>query len=204
MQFGSDLLQILCPENPDHVLETITDEQYEKDHFLPYWAEHWPSTDIFKTFLLSKLDQFSRGKICELGSGLGVIGSFMSRRSEFYISSDISPISCKYAFRNVQNNDGNPVVVCFDWRYPPFNIKFDYIIGSDVLYELRWIESVTHFLEQHLAPNGKAYFADPCRRFWTTFQDNLRNSGNFKVEKVHEAESLNKKSIIQIIEVERA
>jgi predicted nicotinamide N-methyase len=159
----------LKPSNPDTVLDSISNEQYEKDKFLPYWAELWPSTLAMLDFLTTTDFHFTRS--CELGSGLGIVSSVLAHRGQTVIASDIAFDACRYARANILRSNNTARVVCADWRTMPFKQGlFDLLIASDVLYEERWIEPVLGSLEYLLSGNGAACIADPCRTWWEPFK----------------------------------
>ncbi|MDO5577424.1 MAG: methyltransferase domain-containing protein, partial [Fibrobacter sp.] len=154
-------LQFLSPKDLDIVLDSITDSEFNKDEFLPYWAHHWPSAEKFLSYILRY--PFEKDIcVCELGCGLGVLSSAFSIRKCKTYSIDISYQACKYSFQNVTLNGGTPRVICSDWRHTGLNKKFDLIAASDILYEARWIEPVLNCINSLLAPGGKVWIADPC------------------------------------------
>lgn len=169
---GSRTLTILLPADSEAVLDTVTENQYEKDRFLPYWAEHWPSASPLFSFIMQQTLR-SEDTVCDLGCGIGVIASALSRRGLFVTATDISPEACCFASYNISLNGGNPYVVCADWRALPFNRAFDLITASDVLYEQRWIEPILSCIDGILAPSGRAWIADPCRRYWQLFKSEV-------------------------------
>ncbi len=172
------------PSDPDRILNQITDEEYEKDYYLPFWAEHWPSSEVLFTWCLDTLPEKFQS-ICELGCGLGVISAALTARGYPVIATDISPYACKYSAANMSKyNDSVKKIVCSDWRDTPFKKQFDCIIASDILYEERWINTVLSFLRNHLLEHGIAFIADPTRNYWETFKQQAVEDG-FQTEVVH-------------------
>ncbi|MDR0307141.1 MAG: class I SAM-dependent methyltransferase [Chitinispirillales bacterium] len=170
-------LKLTRPADPESVLETITDLEYEKDKFLPYWAEVWPSSQsLYKYLLTLKLDVNTRA--LEMGCGIGSISALLASKGIVCAASDISPQACMYALFNIKNNGGKGAALCCDWRFSPIkNQSFDLITASDVLYEKRWIEPVLTFIQKMLSPNGQAFIADPCRSSWEEFKINAQRRG---------------------------
>lgn len=161
------------PANPDDVLDTMSDEQYEKDKFLPYWAQQWPACHPLFNFLSTNAASLVPypGITCEIGCGLGIISAYLSRAETQIVATDLSFDACRYTAYNMkQNSSKQPQIVCSDWRSSPFKIKFDCILASDILYEQRWIAPVLNFLKGSLSNKGAAFIADPCRQWWQEFQ----------------------------------
>jgi SAM-dependent methyltransferase len=160
---------LLRPADPNTVLEQLTEDAYEKDKFLPYWAEQWPSSDIILNYLKTcPIDP--RNKIIELGCGLGIIAAYLSLRKHFVIATDISFDALLFSKANSELNNVRSIPCCVDWRALPFKTNFDLIVASDILYESRWIEPILSICKQFLKPGGRALIADPCRKFWSDFK----------------------------------
>ncbi len=194
--------KFIRPADPDEVLDAISNEQYEKDHFLPYWAELWPSSQALFNYIFS-LQLPARTKVTELGCGLGHISSVLAFRGLNVLSMDISPIACKYAHKNIIQNGGNASVICCDWRFIPIKPQSsDLIIAADILYERRWIEPVLLTIKTILRPKGKVLIADPCRKFWEEFKFQAKKR-DFSVSVIHKETVNEEKTIVEILEINR-
>lgn len=196
---GHQHLRITLPVNPDVVFDTITEEQYAKDKFLPYWAELWPSTSLLLTYLNRHPipDNF---RVCELGCGLGIISTSLALHHEFIVATDIAFHGCEFTSYNIMTNGGIARTVCTDWRHLPFRSgTFDLIIASDVLYEERWISPLLQSTSQ-LSEKGRLLVADPCRRFWQPFKDQVNGYGLNQRLLEHET-TADGKTTVEILEV---
>lgn len=176
---NNTMLSITVPVDPEALLDTMTDEDYEKDQLLPYWAEQWPASRPLLEFL-SAMNLPDVWLVCELGCGLGTVSAALSssRSSEaLTTATDISFEGCRFTAGNIRNNGGVPGVFCSDWRHPPLKERFDAVIASDVLYEERWIAPIIDCIDRLLKPDGRAWIADPCRRFWPKFKERVMERG---------------------------
>ena len=193
-------LVLMRPKDPDSVLETITDEEYEKDKFLPYWAEIWPSSQSLYKYLLEIPVDIS-GHALEMGCGIGTISALLASKGMHCVAADISPQACMYALFNMKNNGGKGSALCCDFRYPPIvNNKFDLIIASDVLYERRWIEPVLAFIQKMISANGQALIADPCRSHWEEFKLTAKRGG-MDIEVVRSETVNDSKTKVEILRI---
>lgn len=167
---------LLRPSNPNDVLEQIPEEAYDKDKFLPYWAEQWPSSDILLNYL--KDLNISQGcTVIELGCGLGIISTSLALQNHTVIATDISHDALLFTKTNSELNRTRTFPCCVDWRALPFKCQFDLLVASDILYESRWIDPILSCCKQLLHPDGKAIIADPCRKFWPDFKKRSLNKG---------------------------
>lgn len=190
------------PSDPDFLLNQISDEEYEKDQFLPFWAEHWPSSEVLFSYCIDNLGrQFT--SICELGSGLGVISAALAAQGHPVFATDISTQGCAYTAMNMRKYSSNGTIVCCDWRLSPFKNRFDCILGSDILYEKRWIAPVLLFLQTHLTDNGIALIADPCRDNWENFKNLAPDYGFGLIESVRKERVNEGKTSVEIIKLKK-
>jgi len=170
-------------------LETLWDQigedDFGDDERLPYWVELWPSSLVLAQWLADHRQDVA-GRICvDIGCGLGLtalVGSWLGARVAAF-DYEFQPLP--YAKRNAQLNDvPQPLWLQTDWRAPglaPGRAAFAW--GGDIMYELRFVEPVTEFLDTVLAPGGRAWIAEPGRNIRQPFMDHARARG-FSCERV--------------------
>jgi SAM-dependent methyltransferase len=190
------------PASPDAILDAMSEEQYRKDQFLPYWAEYWPSSEALLSFLHGRPIR-SAARACELGAGLGVIAAIMNEQGLWTAAVDLSFDACRFARVNMHRLGNAAPAVCADWRAMPFGRAFDLIAGADILYEARWIDPVARAISALLSDTGEAFIADPCRRHWRRF---LKAAGEQGLDhEIIERRSINdNKTTIEIARIARA
>jgi SAM-dependent methyltransferase len=88
------------PACPDALLDLLSEQKFENDRFLPYWAELWPACECLFSFL-STFAIPARSTVCELGCGLGAISACLAAAGHRVISCDISHEACRYASHNI-------------------------------------------------------------------------------------------------------
>jgi len=202
MSFRGESRTFLIPADSEAILNAISDEQFEKDEFLPYWAELWPSATVFITYL-EKNPLNPDSAICEIGSGTGILSALCALDNTRTIATDISFQGCCYCKANMERYTTAPAsVVSFDWRAAPFKRTFDCIIGTDVLYEQRWIAIVLDFLEEKLSHKGYALIADPCRTHWPAFK-NLASQKKLNPRVVHVGTENAEKTTVEILRLSK-
>lgn len=189
----------LRPRDQDTILNQLTDEECQKDTYFPYWAEHWPSAEIFSVFCADQFPHHYKN-IGELGCGLGVLSAIIANKGYNVTATDISFRSCLYASTNISKYADSNKVTCCDWRHSPFKRRFDCIIASDVLYEKRFIDPIIKFLKSNLTPDGHAYIADPCRSYWQLFKSEAIFNG-FSIKDVLTQKTNYNKTTIEIIKL---
>ena len=159
------------PEDPESLIDETA---FEADEFLPYWAEHWPSSLALAEHVAT-LDLAGR-RVLELGCGLGLPSLVAARRGAAVVATDWAGDAIALLERNAARNDAPLTEVTADWREPEcFTVlgPFDLVLAADVLYEERNAEPILALLERLGAP---AAIADPGRRHASAFLDAARLS----------------------------
>ena len=83
--------------------------------------------------------------------------------------------------RNTEQNPGTPLTYRnLDWRAsetPEALGRFDWIVGSDVLYEKEHSLILAGAVARHLKASGRAVITDPARPYLQTFVDEMHRLG---------------------------
>ncbi|MEJ2055488.1 MAG: methyltransferase, partial [Calditrichaceae bacterium] len=136
-QFDGIKLNLLRVANPDELVEQLSDEEFNKDERLPYWAELWPSAIGLSRFLINNPDLIQGKKILELGCGLGLTSMILIRNEPLeFVCTDYDNNALQITRKNfLKNKLKLPDLRYLDWRNPDLDKCFDCIVASDILYE---------------------------------------------------------------------
>ncbi len=159
-QVKLEILQIRDLE--DYLVSNIEAQGLSLENF-PYWAMVWDAALVLADFLVKQEPQLGR-KILEIGAGLGFAGLCAAARGHRVTLTDNIADALAFArLSMVRNNLTNVQVEYLDWTAPTLEEKFDWIIGSDILYEQKNFESLLKLLNRYLKPDGKIYLAQGIR-----------------------------------------
>jgi predicted nicotinamide N-methyase len=136
-------LELLRPESPEELLD---EEAFERDEFLPYWAELWPAA----TALAEALPDLRGLRVVELGCGLGVTSLVAAAKGAEVTATDWAADAIDLLRRNAERNALALRAEMRDWR-APWPERFDLALAADVLYERRNVEPLLERLAE-LAP----------------------------------------------------
>jgi ETFB lysine methyltransferase len=165
-------IKLFQTENLDRFLDTIDPDEFYKDERFPYFVNIWPAGIALSQYFIEEFPKSEiKGKtFLELGCGTGIVGIIISFLGGNVVFSDYENDSILLTEANFKENgltDFNAFTG--DWRNFPETQDFDYIIGSDLLYEKRFVEPLMKTAEIYLNKNSGFILSDPDRNHCPNF-----------------------------------
>jgi ETFB lysine methyltransferase len=119
---------------PRSAEDLISEEDFEHDERLPYWADIWPSSLILAEWML---EAERRGRAVELGCGVGLVTSAAMLAGLDVLATDYYEDALAFTRLNARLNTGcEPATLHLDWRELPGILRaVPFVFASDVLYE---------------------------------------------------------------------
>jgi predicted nicotinamide N-methyase len=157
-------LELVAPRSAEDLL---SEEDFERDERLPYWADLWPSSYALADRVAS--EHGHRGdaplRLLELGCGLGLVTIAALSAGLDVLATDYYADALLFTRANAWRVLArDPAVRLVDWRELPADLGiFDRVVAADVLYEKRYTTIVADTVARTLAPSGTALIADPGR-----------------------------------------
>ena len=175
-RFGKVEIEYYCLKDPDSLLDekTLLDSHGELK-WQPYWAQNWEAANGIAEEL-SSLDLNER-QVLDLGCGLGVTGAIAAAGGARVVLADNAPPALCFAQVNCLPWKEQTSVVRLDWRRDDLKRKFDFIVGSDILYDRKDIEYLDKFWRRHLADDGRVLLGDPNRPMTREYFEMLQSAG---------------------------
>ena len=152
--------------DPDVVFDQMAAESHasERDDasVQPYWAKAWDS-NLAIAAALEQVDLTGR-RVIDLGCGLGLIGAIAAARGAHVWLADAATPALLFARLNTWPWRDRCEILRLDWRRDRIpGVAFDWIIGSDILYDrAEWPYLESLWCEQ-LAPEGVVVLGEPYR-----------------------------------------
>jgi predicted nicotinamide N-methyase len=143
----------------------LSEEQFEHEEYLPYWAELWSSGIALAHDVARR--SLRRAPVVELGCGLGLPSIAAALAGGRVLATDWSPEAVRATADNARRNGADietavvawgaaePIVERAPWRY---------VLASDVLYEQRNVDRLLELLPHLVDRTGEVLIADPGRR----------------------------------------
>jgi predicted nicotinamide N-methyase len=174
IEIAGRTFELFRPRSAD---DLISEEDFDRDERLPYWADVWPSSIV----LAERVAAESGGgrALLELGCGVGLVAIAAASVGFDVTATDYYTEALEFARLNARHN--GPTIAATrlaDWREFPHDLgRFDLVVASDVLYERPCVQLVAAALAASLRPTGRALVADPQRVPARLFPDECRRRG---------------------------
>ena len=142
----------------------ISEESFEHEEFLPYWAELWASAvalahDVSMRSLRGR-------RTLELGCGLGLPSIAAALAGGRVLATDWSPDAVRATAANAELNGVEVETLKCSWAKPGPLVErapWPLVLASDVLYEARNVDQLLDLLPRLVDETGLVLLADPGR-----------------------------------------
>jgi predicted nicotinamide N-methyase len=149
---------VLRPRDAEALLD---EDAFERDEYMPYWAELWPSALALARVVGVRALRGAR--TLELGCGLGLPSLAAAVAGGRVLATDWAPDAIAMTERNAARNGLALETLCVSWTVPEpllARAPWDLVLASDVLYEARNGDALLPLLPRL---GGEIWLADPGR-----------------------------------------
>jgi len=162
VEVGGRELRLLVPPDAEALLD---EEAFEREEYLPYWAELWPSGVRLARALADR--DLRDARVLELGCGLGVPSITAALGGAAVLATDWSPHAIDLLRTNAERNGTQLEAGVSSWLEPRRELDgapWDLVLAADVLYERRNTDLLLDLLprlavEVLLADPGRPHLA---------------------------------------------
>ncbi len=174
VELGGRTLAILRPRNA----EALLDEQaFEREEFLPYWAELWASGLALARAVAER--DVSALSVLELGCGLALPSLAAALGGAQVLATDWSPDAVTLLRENARRNELELETAVVAWAQPGELVArapWDLVLAADVLYERRNVDELLALLPRLDA--REVLVMDPGRPHAKSFFERAAGLGN--------------------------
>ena len=159
---GGRRLRIVRPRDSEALLD---EDAFEREEFLPYWAQLWPSAIVLARVTARLHPAGSR--VLELGCGLGLPSIAAALEGASVLATDWSADAVGFAAANASRNGAALRTAVCSWTDPEVLVAgapWDLVLAADVLSEVRNVDQLLDLLPRLVDGSGEVLIADPGRR----------------------------------------
>lgn len=185
--------------DPNRVLDEVAMEEdrrekatgrrkREDELHLPYWAELWDSSIGMASFLVdqwsgcggqeSAVARLAREAmtsrrtpaVIDLGCGMGLAGVAAARLGMQVLFADLETPALLFAELNSLGDAPRCRTRKVNWQTDRLGVRFDLILGADIVYDRSQWVFLEPFFDAHLAPGGGVLLGEPGRSSGEEFE----------------------------------
>jgi predicted nicotinamide N-methyase len=153
----------------------LREEDFEREEFLPYWAELWSSSVALAHDVARR--SLRGAAVLELGCGLGLPSIAAALAGGRVLATDWSPDAVRATADNAARNGAAVETAIVAWTAPEpvvARAPWRLVLASDVLYERRNVDLLLDLLPRLVDETGQILIADPERRPAEDFLERAR------------------------------
>jgi predicted nicotinamide N-methyase len=153
----------------------LTEEGFEREEFLPYWAELWSSAVALADDIARR--SLRGASVLELGCGLGLPSIAAALAGGRVLATDWALDAVRATAANAALNGVALETAQAAWAAPDAIVErapWRFVIASDVLYEPRNVDLLLELLPRLVDRKGRILIADPGRRPAEEFLERAR------------------------------
>ncbi|MES2460907.1 MAG: methyltransferase domain-containing protein [Armatimonadota bacterium] len=150
---------------------------------LPYGVALWPAAIALAQELASRGSEAFAGKTAlELGAGTGLPGIVAASLGAHVVQTDNQELALSICRRNSEKNNLSTVEHrLVDWTDWQDTTRYDWILGSDIMYGDTLHSDLQHIFATNLAPGGRVLLSDPFRSVSMHLLEALRDEDGWSI-----------------------
>jgi predicted nicotinamide N-methyase len=132
---------------------------------VPYGVALWPAAIALAHDVASRADALRGRTVLELGAGTGLPGIVAATMGARVVQTDRDELAMSTCKRNCERNRIETIEHRLaDWTRWGDGGRYDFIIGSDILYGEELHPHLRRIFERNLTPGGRVLLSDPFRQ----------------------------------------
>jgi predicted nicotinamide N-methyase len=162
---------LLTHDDESEFLQDLEDES-------PFGFALWPAAIALAFAVAAREDRLEGARVLELGAGTGLPGIIAAALGAEVVQTDINERALSLCSRNAERNGIASIEYRLaDWTKWSDESHYDWILGSDIIYNVDMHPHLRRIFESNLAPGGRVLLSDPFRRIGIDLLEDLEDTG---------------------------
>ncbi len=155
-----------------------TDFLTQRKDMVPYGIVLWPAAIALAHEVVARAADFRGKTVLELGAGTGLPGIVAASLGARVVQTDRHELAMSVCRRNGERNGvGGIEHRIVDWADWTDDTRYDWILGSDILYGESTHPYLRRIFADNLAPGGRILLSDPFRAISLRLLESLEEEG---------------------------
>ena len=175
---GKQKFRFVVPKSIDRFIDPV-------DPLLafPLWSKIWPASVVLAEYLFHVKCNPTR-RFLEIGAGLGVVSIVATHWGHNFTLTEYDDHALNFSRANALiNRCPNLVIKRLDWFSPDLQDRFDYIVGSEVLYKKHFFKPLLTLFNTLLKPAGQVILAGEIRKHDRSFYKAMEPLFNLRIQR---------------------
>jgi 2-polyprenyl-3-methyl-5-hydroxy-6-metoxy-1,4-benzoquinol methylase len=161
---GGKKLDLFGLANWDVFIKNLEEQGEKYIRKFPFWVKIWEASLVLADHLI-RIGLGKEKDILEIGAGMGVTGLFLGAFGYKITVTEYEEDALELLRMNVEHNGLDTVTVKkLDWNDPHLTETYDVICGSELIFNVTFIEPIIKLFRKYLRPEGTVFLAHDVRR----------------------------------------
>ena len=161
---GGKKLDLFGIANWDVFIKNLEEQGEEYIKNFPFWVKIWEASVVLADHLI-RIGLGKEKDILEIGAGMGVTGLFLGAFGYKITVTEYEEDALELLRMNVEHNGLDTVTVKkLDWNDPDLTETYDVICGSELIFNVTFMEPIIKLFRKYLRPEGTVFLAHDARR----------------------------------------
>ncbi len=144
----------------------------------PFGVALWPAAIALAYAVDARAEAMRGARVLELGAGTGLPGLTAAALGADVVQTDYHEPALSICRRNGELNGIDTIEYrLVDWSEWRDETQYDWILGSDILYNIDMHPHLQRIFESNLAPGGRVLLSDPFRNMGLDLLETLEVAG---------------------------
>jgi len=150
----------------------------------PLWSKIWEASLILADYIAG-IHAEPEKNFLEIGSGIGAVGITAAAFGHRLTITEYDHHALEFLRANAEINPcpNPPEIIRLDWNNPSITQSFDYIIGSEVVYNEEFFQPLYSLLKMYLKPEGEIIMTMEMRQTSMKFLEFMDGFYDIKTQK---------------------